>query len=379
VELPSSLISDAARLELALPDQRELEHLVRRTAAELAAHAPGGRPGGVEIDLDGNQVASLARALLGLHRDEARRLLYQAALADGRLSVDDLERLLQGKRQRVEAGGLLQWVEPVGGLDVLGGAANLKRWVERRCDAFGETARRFGLEPPKGLLLTGVPGTGKSLACRAVAGAWNLPLLSLDPGRLFDKFIGETESNLRRALATAEGVAPAVLWIDEIEKALAEGGASADGGLAQRIRGTLLTWMQERPVDRAPVFVMATANEVERLPVELLRRGRFDEVFFFDLPVAADRERIFALHLTRRGRKPETFDLPALARASEGFSGAEIEGVVVAALYSAFSARRPLATEIVLEEIAATRPLARLRPEAVERVRAWGQNHARPA
>lgn len=375
VDLPGSLAHDAARLSLSLPDERELEHLVRRTAAEL-----GGRlQGRVEVEIEGAQAAALARALRGLHRDEARRLLYQAALADGRLSLDDLERLLQGKRRRVEEGGLLQWVDPAGGLEALGGASHLKRWVERRREAFGEAARRFGLEPPKGLLLTGVPGTGKSLACRAVAGAWGLPLLTLDPGRLFDKFVGETEANLRRALATAEGLAPVVLWIDEIEKALAEGGSTADGGLSQRIRGTLLTWMQERPQERSPVFLMATANDVERLPVELLRRGRFDEVFFFDLPERQERARIFALHLERRERKPSEFDLKTLADASEDFSGAEIEGVVVAALYHAFSERRPLATEILLDEIRATRPLATMRPEAVARIRAWGKDHARPA
>lgn len=375
VELPGSLTHDAARLELALPDERELEQLVRQTAAQLSGPRGSGR-GGIQVELEGDETARLARALRGLHRDEAKRLLYQAALADGRLALDDLDRLLEGKRRRVEAGGLLQWVEPAGGLDALGGAGDLKRWVELRREAFGEAARRFGLEPPKGLLLCGVPGTGKSLACRAVAGEWKLPLLALDPGRLFDKFVGETEANLRRALAVAESLAPAILWIDEIEKALAAEGSSADGGLAQRIRGTLLTWMQERP---EPVFVMATANDVERLPVELLRRGRFDEVFFFDLPEREERARIFGLHLERRERDPAAFDLDVLADASEGFSGAEIEGVVVAALYHAFSARRPLANEILLDEIRATRPLARMRPEAVARIRAWGRDHARPA
>jgi SpoVK/Ycf46/Vps4 family AAA+-type ATPase len=203
-----------------------------------------------------------------------------------------------------------------------------------------------------------------------------LPLLGLDPGRLFDRFVGETEANLRRALATAAAMAPAVLWIDEIEKALSAEPSRADAGLSRRVAGTLLTWMQERP---APVFLMATANDVEALPVELLRRGRFDEVFFFDLPGAGERERIFALHLELRERRPEGFDLATLAAATDGFSGAEIEGVVAAGLYHAFSERRPLTTEVLLAEAEATRPLSRLRPEAVAALRAWGNAHARAA
>ncbi len=370
VELPPSLAADAARLELDLPDQRELEQLVRATAVELTEQ----RRSPVKLATD--QVPALARALRGLRREEARRLLYQAALADGQLAASDLDRLLAGKRLRVEAEGLLEWVEPMAGLDEVGGVAELKQWARRRRDAFGESARRFGLDPPRGVLLVGVPGTGKSLACRALAGEWGLPLLALEPGRLYDKFIGETEARLRRALATASALSPAILWIDEVEKALAAGGAQADGGLSQRISGSLLTWMQER---EAPVFLAATANDVEALPVELLRRGRFDEVFFFDLPTAADRERIFALHLTRRKRAPDGFDLAALAAASEGFSGAEIEGVVVAALYHAFSERQALSTEILLEEARATRPLAELRPEAIAAIRSWGRTHARPA
>ncbi len=370
VELPTSLSPDAARLELALPDQDELERLVRSTVAELSAQRRS------PVALATEQVPALARALRGLRRDEARRLLYQAALADGKLAAADLGRLLEGKRHRVEAEGLLQWVEPETGLEAVGGATDLKVWARRRCDAFGESARRFGLDPPRGVLLTGVPGTGKSLACRALAGEWGLPLLALEPGRLFDKFIGETEARLRRALATATALAPAILWIDEVEKALAAGGTEADGGLSQRISGALLTWMQER---EAPVFLAATANDVESLPVELLRRGRFDEVFFFDLPGPEDRSRIFALHLERRERKPDSFDLPALAAASEGFTGAEIEGVVVAALYHAFSDRHPLSTDILLEETRATRPLTELRPEAIAAIRAWGRTHARSA
>lgn len=371
IDLPGGLAHRVARVTLSLPGQADLESLVRATAAELSTRS------GTQVDLDAAGVTALARALRGLDLDEARRVIFQAALRDGELSLHDLDRVLAGKRQRVEAGGILQWADThAGGLETLGGAENLKAWARRRREAFGEAAKRFGLDPPKGLLLTGVPGTGKSLACRALAAEWCLPLLRLDPGRLFDRFVGETEANLRRALATAEAMAPAVLWIDEIEKALSTAASEADAGLSQRVSGTLLTWMQERP---APVFLMATANDVEALPVELLRRGRFDEVFFFDLPSGGERERIFALHLERRERRPEAFDLPALAAATEGFSGAEIEGVVAAALYHAFSERRRLSTEILIAEAQATRPLATLRPQAITRLRAWGRDHARSA
>jgi hypothetical protein len=232
IELPGGLANRAARLELALPGEVELERLVRSTAAELTARR------GAAVELAPAEVTALARALRGVERDEARRLLHQAALRDGLLSAADLDDLLRGKRQRVEAGGLLQWVAPLAGLDALGGAEELKRWARRRREAFGEAARRFGLDPPKGLLLTGVPGTGKSMACRALAGEWGLPLLGLDPGRLFDRFVGETEANLRRALATAAAMAPAVLWIDEIEKALSVEPSRADAGLSRRVAGT---------------------------------------------------------------------------------------------------------------------------------------------
>lgn len=378
VELPGALAHRSARLRLELPGQGELERLVRATAAELSSRS------GTRVELTPADVTALARTLRGVERDEARRLLLQAALRDGALTVGDLDHLLDGKRRRVESSGVLQWVDTrsddaqagTTGFDTLGGAGNLKRWALRRREAFGEAAKRFGLDPPKGLLLTGVPGTGKSLACRALAAEWGLPLLALDPGRLFDRFVGETEANLRRALATAEAMAPAVLWIDEIEKALSTAASEADAGLSRRVSGTLLTWMQERP---APVFLVATANDVEALPVELLRRGRFDEVFFFDLPDAADRERIFTLHLARRERDPGAFDLAALAAATEGFSGAEIEGVVVAALYHAFGERQALTTAILIAEAEATRPLSTLRSEAITRLRAWGRDHARPA
>jgi hypothetical protein len=370
VELPQELASHCARLEIALPDLAQLERLVERTAAELASRRR------IEVELSQEERAAMAQALRGLELGEARRVLHQAALRDGRLDAADLPDVLAGKKGRLETAGLLEWAESSIGLDELGGAPRFKAWATRRREAFTPAARRFGLDPPRGLLLVGVPGSGKSMSCRALAGEWRLPLLRLDPGRMYDKYVGQTEANLRRALGTAEAMSPSILWIDEIEKALATGDGEADAGLSQRILGTLLTWMQER---KEPVFMMASANDVDRLPIELLRRGRFDEVFFFDLPTEDERRRIFAIHLERRGRVPADFDLAALAQASEAFSGAEIEGTIVAALYHAFSERSPLTDAILQVELAATRPLAVLRPEKLAAIRRWGRDHATTA
>jgi len=367
VALPSELLPLSSRLTIELPGEPELERLVRLTARELEAQSHAA------IELEPADYGSLARALRGLHVQEARRVLYRAALDDGRLDLSDVEGVLARKQHRLGETSQLEWVEPLPGVSSLGGSENLKEWAQRRSEAFTPAARRFGVEAPKGLLLVGVPGTGKSLACRAIAGEWSLPLLRLDPGRLYDKFVGETEANLRRALGVVQSLAPAVLWVDEIEKALAAGGGQADDGLSQRVLGALLTWMQERS---APVFVMATCNDVGSLPIELLRRGRFDEVFFVDLPGRQARSDIFAIQLRRRERDPANFDLERLAELSRGFSGAEIEGVVVAALYHAFSERQPLSGRFLEAEIAATRPLSRLRPQEIEALRDWGREHA---
>lgn len=371
VPVPAELSHMTATLEISLPDVSELEQIVRETARELEGQ------GRIVVELDGAVIRRMAFSLRGLHAQEAQRVLYQAALRDGRLSQEDEPALHEGKKHGLKLQSQLEWIEPLeGGLDSLGGAGNLRRFTLMRREAFGEAAARFGLEPPRGVLLVGVPGTGKSLACRAVAAGLGLPLLRLDPGRLYDKFVGETEANLRRALLMCETLAPVVLWLDEIEKALATGSGVADDGLSQRMLGTLLTWMQERP---APVFLAATSNDISRLPVELLRRGRFDEIFFFDLPSAPERASIFGIHLARRGRDPAQFDLEGLATSSDGFSGAEIEGLVVAGLYHAFAVRSQLTTEILLAEAAATRPLSRVRSHEVAALRAWGQRHAVPA
>lgn len=253
--------------------------------------------------------------------------------------------------------------------------SNLKDWLATRGRGFEEGAGAFGLEPPRGLLLTGVPGCGKSLVAKAVAGTWGMPLLLLDPSRLYGPFVGQSEQRLADSLASVESLAPVVLWIDEVEKGFAAA-SMGDGGVSERIKGTFLRWMQERADG---VFVVATCNEVTRLPPEFLRKGRFDEVFFVDLPDPAEREVIFSLHLQRRKRDPAAFDLAALAAASDGFSGAEIEAAVVSGLYRVFGQGGDLTTETIVAELAATRPLSETRAEDITRLREWAAERAVPA
>jgi SpoVK/Ycf46/Vps4 family AAA+-type ATPase len=259
----------------------------------------------------------------------------------------------------------------------VGGLEYLKKWLGRRGKAFSSGAAEFGIPSPKGVLLLGAPGCGKSLTAKAVASAWRLPLLRLDLGRIFSGLLGSSEDNMRKAIKVAEGVAPAVLWIDEIEKGLA-GNASgqSDGGTASRVFGTLLTWMQE---NTAQVFVVATANRIEILPPELLRRGRFDEIFFVDLPGAATRAEILGIHLKRRRRDPAGFDIESLASMSEGFSGAELEHAVVEGLYFAFDEGRELAAADLERAIRETVPLSVTSAEELRRSREWARRRARPA
>jgi SpoVK/Ycf46/Vps4 family AAA+-type ATPase len=278
----------------------------------------------------------------------------------------------------VRKSGLLEYFAADEKLANVGGMECLKQWLSRRGSAFGEAARKFGLPEPKGLLLLGVQGCGKSLTAKAIASAWRLPLLRLDMGRIFSGLVGSSEENLRRAIRVAEGVAPAVLWVDEIEKGMSGVASSGrtDGGVSARVFGALLTWLQEKT---APVFVVATANQIEALPPELLRKGRFDEIFFIDLPAAPEREEILRIHLARRGRKPEGFPLDALAAAAEGFSGAELEQAVISALYDAFAEAKELAPAHVERALRETVPLAVTMREEIERLREWAKHRTRPA
>jgi SpoVK/Ycf46/Vps4 family AAA+-type ATPase len=256
--------------------------------------------------------------------------------------------------------------------------AAIKEWLRKRGLAFSERARHFGLPEPKGLLLLGVQGAGKSLLAKAVASQWQLPLLKLDMGRVFSELVGSSEQNMRAVLSTAESVAPCLLWLDELEKGLAGTASSnrSDAGTAARVFGSLLTWMQEKT---SPVFVIATANDIHLLPPEALRKGRFDEIFFIDLPDVQERQEIFAIHLAKRGREPKRFDLVALSREAEGFSGAEIEQVVISGLYDAFESGRELETQDLLRNITDTVPLSQTMKVQITALRDWACTHARPA
>jgi MoxR-like ATPase len=371
VDLPPALAAVAARVRLAPPTRKELDRLVAAVLGDFLRRGP------VRVEMPKADHDRLLDALRGLTRFEAERLVARAIVQDDALTGEDVPRLIDWKRQVLASGGLLDYVAPDPDGPALGGLAALGAWLDKRAAAFGEEAKRFGLPAPRGVLLLGVQGCGKSLAVKEVARRWRLPLLRLEASRLYDKWLGESEKHLERALGTAERLAPCVLWIDEVEKAFSGVGASeADAGLSQRLVGRLLTWLQER---REPVFVAATCNRVEDLPPEMMRKGRFDEVFFVDLPSEDERREILALHLRLRGRDPASFDVAALAEACEGFSGAEVEQAVVAGLYTAFARKEDLTTEVLRAEMAATVPLSVTRREEVEALRAWARGRAVPA
>ncbi|NQT51266.1 AAA family ATPase, partial [bacterium] len=264
------------------------------------------------------------------------------------------------------------------GMSAVGGLDLLKTWLRKRARAFSDEAQRYGLPRPKGVLVLGVQGCGKSLTAKALANFWNLPLLRFDVSRIFDRFIGSSEMNMRHALQTAESIAPAILWVDEIEKAFSgvQSSGVTDAGTTSRVFGTFITWLQETP---AAVFTIATANSIESLPPELLRKGRFDEIFFVDLPAEPERRDILNIHLRKRNRDPGDFDVPRLAAKAEGFSGAEIEQAVVEALYNAFDEERELDARDILRSLADGVPLSRTMREDIGRLRSWALDRTRPA
>jgi SpoVK/Ycf46/Vps4 family AAA+-type ATPase len=325
----------------------------------------------VESKLSKTEMELVVQTLRGLTTEEIVRAVSEVLYEDYVLDRSDLPRLVEAKRTRLAATGCLESIHVDVSADDIGGLNSLKRWLNVRLGGFSGKGQEFGLEPPRGILLLGVQGCGKSLCAKVVASAWRMPLVRMDPGALYQKFVGESEARLREALAQAEAMSPVVFWVDEIEKAFASASAdSADGGLSQRIFGTMLTWMQDH---RRPIFIIATANDIERLPPELMRKGRFDEIFFVDLPGAQQREAILSIHLRKRGRDKAAFDMPRLVAATENFTGAEIEQAIVSGLFTAFSEKTEMTTEHVLCAIHATRPLAVLMRERVDALREWAK------
>lgn len=363
--VPAELRGIAVPWTLRPPGEDELNNLVQRTLADLSARG---------FNVEAGTADDLVEALHGLTLPDAEHILQRAVLRDGGLTASDVPWVRAAKVELLNTDGVLELVESeTGTLDQVGGLDGLKEWLDVRGRAIGSSrARTMGIDPPRGMLLTGVPGCGKSLVAKTLAATWGRPLLLLDPARVYRKYVGESEQRLESALRTADALAPAVLWIDEIEKGFATGG-DADGGVSSRLLGSFLRWMQDRPDG---LFIVATANDVAALPPEFLRKGRFDEIFFVDLPGPEARRSILEIQLAGRGHEPSNFDLDKLAEATDGFSGAEIESVVVGALYRAFATGINLSTDELAAEAGSIVPLSVARAEDVQRLRAWADTRA---
>lgn len=366
--LPIELEKEVVVLDYPLPNLSELNQVL---SARLAK-SRGNR-------LSTETREKLLKAALGLTKDEAEKVYRKAQVKTGKLTESEVEIVLSEKKQLIRRNGILEYIEEDETINSVGGLEELKRWLKQRSNAFTERAREYGLPQPKGMLILGVPGCGKSLIAKTTSRLWGLPLLRLDMGRVYDgSTVGRSEANLRSALKTAESISPVILFIDELDKAFAGGGGSgdSDGGTSGRIFGSFLTWMQEK---KSPVFVMATANRVERLPGEFLRKGRFDEIFFVDLPSSAERRDIFRIHLGKRRSEIDRFDIEQLTKVSDGFSGAEIEQAIIAAMYDAFAQDREFTQLDIIAAIKATLPLSRTMTEQVTALRDWAGQRARPA
>ena len=369
VKLPNELEAYSARFDMALPSEAERKAIVERVANEWANDNPGAR-----VKADPKAHSMLIQNLAGLTYRDTERLARNAIFVDGVIDKSDLPDVMQAKYELLNRAGTLHFEYDTARFSDVGGMDRLKSWLTQRKPAFRGEQDAAHLDAPKGILLTGIQGCGKSLAAKATAGVFGVPLLRLDFGALYDKYHGETERKLRESLATADVMAPCVLWIDEIEKGLA--GRGGETGTTQRVLGTFLTWMAEK---QRRVFVVATANDINGLPPELVRKGRFDEIFFVDLPGLRVRASILAIHLTNRGQSLADFNVEALARAMQGFSGAEIEQAVVSALYAAHAAGLSLSTELILEEVDQTQPLSVVMRERIDAIRQWAEGRTVPS
>lgn len=365
---PKDLEKEVPILELPLPNKDVLAQILSSVTADLPYD---NRP-----KVDSKELDEIVNASIGLSCSEAEWTYRKIIAEKGRILDSEINKIVEAKEAIIKKSGILEYFHPESNLDSIGGLNHLKKWLQNRGKAFAREAKRYGLPTPKGVLLLGIPGCGKSLTAKTIANEWSLPLLKFDLGKVFAGVVGESESNVRKALSLAETIAPSILWIDEIEKGLSGIGSNGDSGTSSRVFGTLLTWMQEK---KSEVFVIATANNIEQIPAELLRKGRFDEIFFVDLPNKNEREDIFKIHIQKKHRSLTDFDIAKLAELSIGFSGAEIEEAINEALFIAYNDNRELEQKDIARALSATWPLSRTMQESITKLRKWAQARAKLA
>ncbi len=372
MNIPPELQKSVTVLDFPLPDVSELNDVLQNMIRELQAGSE------VKINLKPGEKEMILKAALGLTLSEAENVLAKTVIQTKELSADSISVILSEKEQIVKKSGVLEYYAAEDQMNDIGGLENLKAWLRKRALAFTDEARDFGLPSPRGALLIGVQGCGKSLCAKAVSQLWKMPLLRFDVGRVFSSLVGSSESNIRQAITIAESVAPSILWVDEIEKAFSgiQSSGFSDAGTTARVLGTFITWLQEK---KSPVFVIATANRIDLLPPELLRKGRLDEIFFVDLPGARERKEIFEIHLRKRKKISAIFDFQALAVATDGFSGSEIEQVVISAMFDAFEAGTELTTALLIKNARDTVPLSVTMSSQIDALRKWAGSRARPA
>lgn len=368
-KVPTELEKEISVVDWDLPNREEINAIVE----EFLTRLPTGVSPGIAETQQGRE--QIVEAALGLTKIEIENVLAKSIV---RNKTFDVPTILGEKKQIIRKSGILEYYEAEESLEDIGGLETLKHWLKKRRGAFTSRARDFGLPLPKGILLIGVPGCGKSLTAKAVGAAWQMPLLRLDVGKIFGGLVGSSEENIRKVIKTAEAIAPAVLWLDELEKGFSGTGSSnmSDGGTTSRVFGTFVTWLQEK---RSPVFVIATANDVRSLPPELLRKGRFDEIFFVDLPSKEERKSIFEIHLRKKRRDPSTIQMEKVLDLAAEFSGSEVEQAVVSALYDAFDAETDVTTEGLLHAVKEIVPLAVTMKENIDAMREWAKTRARTA
>jgi len=372
LKIPLEMDKEITVLTLDMPDLKDLDTLLAQIIKEVNDKNE------LNISLNPEQRERVLKSALGLTLNEAENVFAKTLVMGGRLKEEDIPVILAEKEQIIKKSGLLEYFSSLEKFNNIGGLELLKEWLKKRSLAFSEKAKAFGLPAPKGALLIGVQGCGKSLCAKALASLWKVPLLRFDLGKVFSSLVGSSEENVRKAIQVSESVAPAILWIDEIEKAFAgtQSSSFSDAGTTARVFGSFITWLQEKT---SPVFVIATANNIQQLPPELLRKGRFDEIFFVDLPNLKERMEIFAIHLAKRSRDPKKFDLEKLAKIADNFSGAEIEEAIVSALFDVFEKDAELTTEAVVKAIQETVPLSKTMHEDITAIRNWAESRARRA